>query len=75
MIFSLIVELATYERAADQVVGSEELLERALFGPHPAAEALIAEVALRTGRLCALLHHVLDLAVPSGYLARGPLRP
>ncbi len=44
MIFSLIVELATYERAADQVVGSEELLERALFGPHPAAEALIAEV-------------------------------
>jgi GNAT superfamily N-acetyltransferase len=44
MIFSLIVELADYERAADQVVGTEELLERALFGPHPVAEALIAEV-------------------------------
>ncbi len=44
MIFSLIVELADYEHAADQVVGSEELLERALFGPHPVAEALIAEV-------------------------------
>jgi GNAT superfamily N-acetyltransferase len=42
--FSLIVELAEYERAADQVVGTEELLEAALFGPEPAAEALIAEV-------------------------------
>ena len=30
--FSLIVELAEYERAADQVVGSEALLEAALFG-------------------------------------------
>ena len=42
--FSLIVELAEYERAADQVVGTEELLEAALFGPDPVAEALIAEV-------------------------------
>ena len=42
--FSLIVELAEYERAADQVVGTEELLEAALFGADPVAEALIAEV-------------------------------
>ena len=42
--FSLIVELAEYERAADQVVGTEEMLEAALFGPDPAAEALIAEL-------------------------------
>jgi GNAT superfamily N-acetyltransferase len=43
-IFSLIVELADYERAADQVAGTEELLEQALFGPNPVAEAVIAEV-------------------------------
>ena len=47
LIFSLIVELAEYERAPDQVVGSVELLEQALFGTGsaPSAEALIAERA------------------------------
>jgi GNAT superfamily N-acetyltransferase len=44
LIFSLIVELAEYERAPDKVTGTVELLSRALFGPHPSAEALIAEV-------------------------------
>jgi GNAT superfamily N-acetyltransferase len=44
LMFSLIVELAEYEQAADQVVGTEEMLEAALFGPEPAAEALIADV-------------------------------
>ena len=44
LIFSLIVELASYERAPDQVAGTPELLGRALFGPNPSAEALIAEV-------------------------------
>jgi GNAT superfamily N-acetyltransferase len=42
--FSLIVELAEYEHAADQVVGTEALLEAALFGPKPVAEALIADL-------------------------------
>jgi GNAT superfamily N-acetyltransferase len=42
--FSLIVELAEYERAADQVVGTVEMLEAALFGAEPVAEALIAEI-------------------------------
>jgi len=44
LIFSLIVELAEYEHAADQVVGTEEMLEAALFGPQPVAEALIADL-------------------------------
>jgi GNAT superfamily N-acetyltransferase len=44
LMFSLIVELAAYERAADQVVGTEEMLEAALFGSDPVAEALIAEI-------------------------------
>ncbi len=47
LIFGWIVELAEYERARDQVTGTPELLEQALFGPSPAAEALIAET--RTG--------------------------
>jgi GNAT superfamily N-acetyltransferase len=41
-IHSLIVALAEYEHARDQVVGTAELLARALFGRHPSAEALIA---------------------------------
>jgi GNAT superfamily N-acetyltransferase len=44
LIFSLILELAEYERGRDQVVGSPELLQAALFDPRPSAEALIAEV-------------------------------
>jgi GNAT superfamily N-acetyltransferase len=44
LIYSLIVALAEYERAPDQVVGTPELLRRWLFGDAPAAEALIGEV-------------------------------
>jgi GNAT superfamily N-acetyltransferase len=43
LLFALIGQLAEYERAADQITGSEELLELALFGEQPVAEAVIAE--------------------------------
>jgi GNAT superfamily N-acetyltransferase len=43
-IYDFIVELAVYEREPDAVTGTPELLADALFGPHPSAEALIAEV-------------------------------
>ena len=43
LMFSFIVGLADYERAPEHVHGTPELLERALFGPTPAAEAVIAE--------------------------------
>ena len=43
-IHAFVVELATYERAVEQVTGTVAMLREALFGPHPAAEALIAEV-------------------------------
>ena len=43
LIFGWIVELAEYERAPDLVRGSPDLLEEALFGERPSAEALIAE--------------------------------
>jgi GNAT superfamily N-acetyltransferase len=44
LLFSLIAELAKYERAAGRVAGTEELLREALFGERPVAEAVIAEV-------------------------------
>ena len=44
-ILALVRELADYERAADQVRATPDLLHEALFGPRPAAEALIAEAA------------------------------
>jgi GNAT superfamily N-acetyltransferase len=43
-ILRFVRELAEYERAADKVVATEDLLTNALFGPHPAAQAVIAEV-------------------------------
>jgi GNAT superfamily N-acetyltransferase len=43
LMFGWVVELAEYERARDQVDGTPELLEEALFGPRPTAEALIAQ--------------------------------
>jgi ribosomal protein S18 acetylase RimI-like enzyme len=43
VIFGWIVELAEYERAPEQVKGTPELLEDALFGAEPSAEAVIAE--------------------------------
>lgn len=44
LIYSLIVALAEYERAPEEVVGTPELLGKWLFGEAPAAEALIGEV-------------------------------
>jgi GNAT superfamily N-acetyltransferase len=43
LILSLIGELAEYERLADRAVGTDDRLERHLFGDRPAAEALVAE--------------------------------
>jgi GNAT superfamily N-acetyltransferase len=49
LIFGWIVELAEYERAPEQVRGTPELLEQALFGPEPTAEAVIAETRAAEG--------------------------
>lgn len=49
LIFGWIVELAEYERARDQVKGTPELLEEALFGERPSAEGLIAETRADAG--------------------------
>jgi GNAT superfamily N-acetyltransferase len=44
-IYRLIIDLATYERAADQVRSTPDQLRAALFGPQPAAYAPVAESA------------------------------
>ena len=43
-IHELVVELAAYERAAEEVRSTPSQLHEALFGPQPAAYALVAEV-------------------------------
>jgi GNAT superfamily N-acetyltransferase len=42
----LIVELARFHGGEARVVGTPAMLSRALFGTHPSAEALVAEVDL-----------------------------
>jgi len=44
LILSLIRELADYEKMLDQVTATEADLRTALFGPHPSAECIIAEL-------------------------------
>jgi GNAT superfamily N-acetyltransferase len=44
LLVALIRELAEYERLAAEAAATEELLREHLFGPRPAAEALIAEL-------------------------------
>jgi GNAT superfamily N-acetyltransferase len=43
LLMTLIGELADYEKLGHELLATEELMERALFGTPPAAEALIAE--------------------------------
>lgn len=43
-ILSLIMELAVYEKLADQVVATPQVLAHTLFGPRPYAEVLLAEM-------------------------------
>jgi GNAT superfamily N-acetyltransferase len=50
LIFGWVVELAEYERAPEKVTGTPALLEDALFGPAPSAEAVIAETSDDAGR-------------------------
>jgi hypothetical protein len=42
IVLELIRDLATYERAPDEVTATEKQLVDVLFGEHPAAEVLLA---------------------------------
>jgi GNAT superfamily N-acetyltransferase len=43
LILDLIQQLAEYEKLRDACVATEERLRASLFGPHPAAEVIVAE--------------------------------
>lgn len=43
-ILQFVRDLATYEKAPESVVATEAQIDAALFGPKPAAEALVAEL-------------------------------
>jgi GNAT superfamily N-acetyltransferase len=73
LVFSLIGELAEYERAAERVVGSEPLLHTALFGPNPVAEAIIAEMAPGDGGASAPVGFALFFRTFSTWLCRPGL--
>jgi GNAT superfamily N-acetyltransferase len=44
VLHAMIAELAAYEKIAHEMVATEEDTAREIFGPHPTAEAMIAEV-------------------------------
>jgi GNAT superfamily N-acetyltransferase len=44
LILTFIRKLAEYEKLLDQVVANEDTLRRTLFGPHPAAEVILAYI-------------------------------
>jgi len=44
LILDLIRELSEYEKLAHEVEANEDLIRETLFGPHPAAEVVIAEL-------------------------------
>lgn len=57
LILSLITELAQFEQLADQVVATEARLSESLFGPRPAAEALIARLDGECGGFALYFHN------------------
>jgi GNAT superfamily N-acetyltransferase len=56
-IFSLIKGLADYERLADAMVGTEELLHEHLFGARPYVETLLAEAGGRAVGFALFFHN------------------
>jgi GNAT superfamily N-acetyltransferase len=76
IIWTLIRELAEFERLLDQVVGSEEKLQQTLFGPRPYAEVLLARVGSETAGFALFFHNYSTWrAQPGMYLEDLYVRP
>ncbi|CAG0951416.1 diamine N-acetyltransferase [Phycisphaerales bacterium] len=56
-IVALIRELAEYERAPQEAKATDAMIHDALFGPHPACEALIGEVDGKAEGLALFFHN------------------
>ena len=76
VILEFIKDLADYERLSHEVVATEKLLQRSLFGERPVAEAIIAEYD-GTPAGFALFFHTFStfLAKPGIYLEDLFVRP
>lgn len=75
-ILALIRELAEYERLLDQVVADEAAVHRALFGPRPIVEALVATFADEAVGFALFFHNFSTfLGKPGMYLEDLFVRP
>jgi len=57
LVLRLIRELAEYERLSHEVAATEEGIREALFGPRPAAEAVIAYAGEEAAGFALFFHH------------------
>lgn len=75
-IVALIRELADYEKLLHEVVATEELVHRALFGPRPVVECLIARLDGQSVGFALFFHNYSTfLARPGLYLEDLFVRP
>lgn len=76
VVLALIRELAEYERLLHEVVATEEMLRRALFGPAPVAECVLASVGGQPAGFALFFHNFSTfLARPGLYLEDLYVRP
>lgn len=76
LIYTLIRELAEFERLLDEMTATEEKLRQTLFGPRPAAEVLIASVDGATAGYALFFHNYSTFhARPGLYLEDLFVRP
>ena len=76
LILSLIRELAEYEKLLHEVTASEADLQRALFGPKPTAECVIAEYAGKAAGFALFFHNFSTfLGKPGIYLEDLYVKP
>lgn len=62
LILDMIIELAVYEKAREQVLASVEDIERSLFGPGACSGSADLYGERRAGGLCGVLYELLHLA-------------
>jgi GNAT superfamily N-acetyltransferase len=76
VVLALIIELAEYENLASQVVATQADLRQALFGPRPAAAAVIARVGGECAGFALYFHNFSTfLGRPGLYLEDLFVRP
>ena len=76
LILQLIRDLASYEKLSDEVVATEALLHRALFGDGPRVEAIIAQADGEPAGFALFFHNFSTfLAKPGIYLEDLFVRP